>query len=44
MSRTDEQRIADMLDAAAELEQIVRKGRDEFSTDLILLTCRRATP
>lgn len=36
MSRSDEQRVADMLDAAVELEQIVRRGHTEFSSDQIL--------
>ena len=36
MSRSDAQRVADMLDAAVELEQIVRRGHTEFSSDQIL--------
>ncbi len=31
MSRSDTQRIADMLEAAAELAQIVRRGHEESS-------------
>lgn len=36
MSRSDEQRLADILDAAAELSAIVERGRDAFLADAIL--------
>ncbi|MBK6968828.1 MAG: HepT-like ribonuclease domain-containing protein [Candidatus Microthrix subdominans] len=36
MSRSDMQRIADMLEAAAELAQIVRRGHEEFMANTIL--------
>lgn len=36
MSRSDEQRLADILDAAAELSAIVGRGRDAFLADAIL--------
>jgi uncharacterized protein with HEPN domain len=35
VSRSDDQRIADILDAATELEAIVRSGRDAFLADLV---------
>ena len=35
MSRSDEQRLADLLDAAAELSAIVDHGRDAFLADAI---------
>ena len=40
MSRSDEQRIADILDAAAELAIIVDRGRAAFDADPVL---QRAT-
>ena len=36
MSRSDEQRLADILDAAAELAVIVLRGHHAFLTDAIL--------
>ena len=36
MSRSDDQRIADILDAADELDLIVQRGRDSFDDDPIL--------
>ena len=36
MSRSDEQRLADILDAAEELSAIVERGRDAFLSDPIL--------
>ncbi len=36
MTRRDEQRIADILDAAAELQLIVERGRAAFDADVIL--------
>ena len=36
MTRSDEQRLADLLDAADELAGIVGRGRDAFDTDPIL--------
>lgn len=40
MSRSDEQRIADLLEAADELAAIVRRGREAFDSDPVL---RRAS-
>ena len=40
MSRSDERRLADILDAADELAAVVARGRDAFIADAIL---RRAT-
>ena len=36
MSRSDDQRVADILDAADELDLIVQRGRDAFDNDPIL--------
>ena len=36
VSRPDEQRLADIVDAAAELSSIVERGRDAFLADAIL--------
>ena len=36
MSRSDDQRIADLLDAADELADIVDRGRDAFNADPVL--------
>jgi uncharacterized protein with HEPN domain len=35
VSRSDDQRIADLLDAAAELADVVDRGREAFDTDPI---------
>lgn len=36
MSRRDDQRVADIVDAAAELKTIVDRGRDAFDADPVL--------
>ena len=35
MSRTDDERIADILEAAGELAAVVDVGRDEFSVSVL---------
>ena len=34
MTRADEQRIADMLEVAAQISQLVERGRDAFDRDM----------
>ncbi len=36
MSRSDVERLTDILDAAAELSAVVERGRDQFLADAIL--------